>query len=72
MAGVQHGFNAGLVVLGSMHASDLQCICGQDLPLTVHSGELLRGDSGAGHPCQILTSRACWGQPLPKGVAIVL
>ena len=49
VARVQHGLNAGLVILCSVHASDLQVIRAQNLPLAVDSGVLLRGDSCAQH-----------------------
>ena len=41
MSGVQHGFNAGLVVLGGVHASLLQGISRQDVALAVDSRVVL-------------------------------
>ncbi len=36
VCGVQHSLDTGLVVLGCMHASQLEGICRQDLALAVH------------------------------------
>lgn len=48
MARVQHGVNAGLVVLSSVHAAHLEGICRQDLALAVHPRDRLGMGRGPG------------------------